>query len=121
MILYSEAYCEFIGKPIRVGSTRYDIVVVERLQDEESEACDGMVDMAKSLIEVDHGHSLQSTRDIVVHECIHAILLKAGYPTTEHKEKHVEALTHGIISLFIDNPWLLAPETLGETTPEEKT
>lgn len=82
-----------------------------------SENAIGQCVYKKALIEVGAGQTPFNTRDILLHEIMHALLVKQGHigkcfgDSTE--EKFVNALASGVISVLQDNLdlalWLIEP------------
>ncbi len=82
---------------------------------EDKEKAVGQLLYQKSRIEVATGQSSINTRDTLLHEIMHAILVKQGHiggcfeDSTE--EKYVNALATGVIGVLQDNPdlalWLI--------------
>ena len=93
---------------IRIGPFDYELLFVERLQDEDGEACDGLQRYNATTIEIESTLSPESQLAAIWHEAIHAILDNAGIRPKLQKENVIDAISHGILQIIRDNQWILA-------------
>lgn len=84
----------------------------------------GQCQYKKALIEVSSEQTPFNTRDILLHEIMHALLVKQGhvgqcFDNYSTEEKYVNALASGVVSVLQDNTelalWLIEPA--GRKTP----
>ena len=88
---------------IRIGPLDYKIKTVIGLN-ENGQKIDGQVHHWKSLIRLEQEMNAQCTRETLWHEVLHAILTQAGY--SEQNEAMLEAISHGVMGVLRDNPWM---------------
>lgn len=77
----------------------------------------GLCRYQESRLEIATGQTEFNTRDTVLHEIIHAILVKQGHTGScfedETEERYVNAIASGVIGVLQDNPefaqWLVEP------------
>lgn len=82
---------------------------------EDKEKAVGQLLYKKSKIEIATGQTPLNVKDTVLHEIMHAILVKQGHIggcfEDETEEKYVNALSTGIVGVLQDNPelaeWLI--------------
>lgn len=88
---------------LKVGPLTYRILYEPALRHRDDE-CNGLLDYQDSVIQIREGLPPTVERVTLIHEAIHGILFNSGFE--EHDERLIEALSHGIVALLDDNPWL---------------
>ena len=93
-----------VMESVRIGSTDYQIVIVDDLRD-EGEKIDGQYNHTSSEIRLDADLGTQAERATLWHEILHGILVHAGYHG-DHSEGEIAAIAYGVMQTLRDNPWL---------------
>lgn len=109
-------------KPRRVRINGGDFTIKYR-KFSDKEGTIGHCFYQKALIEVSSEQTPFNTRDILLHEIMHAILVRQGHVGkcfgNSTEEKFVNALASGVVSVLQDNTelalWLIEPA--GRKTP----
>ena len=95
-------------KQIKIGAIRYRIVTEKNLVDDDGlKRLDGHIRYSSSEIKLDSALGPQARRQVIWHEVLHGIMTQAGIET--HDEKNIEAISHGLMNVLEDNPWLAQP------------
>jgi hypothetical protein len=68
----------------------------------------GRVDLDRGIIRIDDPQPPSVVADATLHELLHAIWAERGLPERSREERVVTALAQGLVSVFRDNPGLLA-------------
>ena len=101
---------------VRINGEEFAVVFRRFLAKEKAL---GTCDYKKSLIEIATGQTPVNTRDTVLHEIMHGILVKQGhvgscFDNDSTEERYVNALATGVIGVLQDNPdlarWLIEPQ-----------
>jgi hypothetical protein len=93
---------------IKIGAFIFTVITEKNLvREDRSESLDGHIKYATSEIKVDASLMPQARRATIWHEVIHGILTQAGY--SKHDERMIEAISHGLMNVLQDNPWLAQP------------
>lgn len=90
-------------KRIRIGAIDYQIKMVKDLRDGDQKL-NGWIRHNESRLEFDDSLASQAEYITLWHEILHGLLTQGGIP--KQKERIVEVLAHGIVSVLRDNPWL---------------
>jgi len=91
-------------KTIRIGAMDYTIEMVKDLRDGNHEL-NGWIRYNDSKVMLDDEMEPQAEYITLWHEILHGLLTQAGMARQD--EKIVEVLSHGIVMVMRDNPWLV--------------
>jgi Zn-dependent peptidase ImmA (M78 family) len=85
-------------KSVLIGSFEYDIEESDKMVD------NGSIDTEKLKIHIDSTIDEQVKRQTLWHEIIHALMHQFGLSLSDHDEKMIDNLAHGICQVIRDNP-----------------
>lgn len=68
----------------------------------------GRVDLDRGIISIDDPQPPLVVADATMHEILHAVWAERGLPPRPREERTVTALAQGLVTVFRDNPGLLA-------------
>ena len=98
-----------MAKTVKVGPIVYEVREVAGLLDAGTSIF-GEVKHSDCEILIEAGNAAQQRRQTLWHEIVHVVLSQAGYRKESKDEGLVEALSHGIMGVVQDNPWLVESE-----------
>jgi hypothetical protein len=96
-------------RTIRIGPIQYRLVYEENLRGEDDEKLWGKTRHGPAKITLSNEIDPQQRYECLWHELIHTILSQAGYKEDGQREDLIEALSHGIMGIIRDNPWMQYP------------
>lgn len=95
-------------KTVKIGSLLYDVIRVPGLKDDDSgDVLFGDIQYNKQLIRLNEEMTFSHEKVVLLHEMLHGILYTAGIDEmvkNKDIEIIIEAIAHGIINLFSENP-----------------
>ncbi len=86
---------------VKIGGIRYPVKIVDDLHDKHTELY-GWIKYDKHEIYISSDLGEQGRYQVLWHEVVHGILKNAGI--TDENEILVEAISHGIMQVLVDNP-----------------
>ena len=87
-------------KYVIVGAFKYKIIESDKMSD------NGTIDCEKLNIFIESSMNKQVKRQTLWHELMHAIMYEFGLPQSEHDEKLIDNIAHGVMQILRDNPEL---------------
>ena len=104
-------------KKIRIGAIDYTIEMVTDLRDGDR-GLNGWIRYNDSKVMLDDEMEPQAEYITLWQEILHGLLTQAGM--AKQDERIVEVLSHGIVMVIRDNPWLVNHRTAEAVTTSEE-
>jgi hypothetical protein len=92
-------------KTLRIDHLKYTFKAVAKGSLDDSY---GQMDSVSQLIQVETGHGAARTREVVLHEILHALWSSRNLGEQADEEAVVTGLARGLTSVMADNPRLRA-------------
>lgn len=88
---------------IRIGSTKYNLILKKTALDFEGEEVLGLIDENEGIIHLHTDVPVQRVKQIFWHECIHGALNEIGMEALGDDEGFVDALSKQLYAFHEDN------------------